>query len=92
MGFEQVIWTLYRYDGTDEEVLKWVDTFNGPFAVTMDETRAESTLPAKLAKKHIPTYVHTINAPQEARKYINNHGITELYTDFLLPTELTVKH
>lgn len=92
IGFEQVIWTLYRYDGSDEEVIKWVDTFNGPFAVTMGETRAKSTLPAKLAKKYIPTYVHTINTPDEAHRHLNNHSITEIYTDFLHPTELTVKH
>ncbi|KKL49692.1 hypothetical protein LCGC14_2312970, partial [marine sediment metagenome] len=85
IGFEDVIWTLYRYKGSNNDVLKWADKFKGRFAITMPEYRAKSTLPILLAKEHIPTYVHTINERERANFYLNFVGITELYTDLLRP-------
>lgn len=85
LGFEQIIWTLYRYPGTNEEVLKWIETFCGPIAVTMPRNRAESSLPTELAKMGIPTYVHTINRAVELEKFVKVFGVTEIYTDTLDP-------
>ena len=85
MGYEQVIWTLYRYKGSNDDVIKWVDQFNGPFAITMPEYRATSPLPMLLARKHIPTYVHTINKREQANVLLNRFSVTELYTDSLYP-------
>jgi hypothetical protein len=34
---------------------------------------------------NVPTYVHTINSVAEQQKFINEFGITEIYTDFLPP-------
>ena len=86
MGYQQIIWTLYRYKGTDADVLKWADEFHGPFAITMPKTRAESNLPKQLAEKNISTYVHTVNSAEEADFFLDNFGVTEIYTDFL-PTQ-----
>jgi glycerophosphoryl diester phosphodiesterase len=85
MGFEQIIWTLYRYSGTNDRVLEWVDKFDGPIAVTMPKGRAASFLPKALKIKHIPTYVHTVNSPEEKTRYASQFGVTEVYTDFLPP-------
>lgn len=85
LGFEQIIWTLYRFSGDNDEVLDWVEKFHAPIAVTMPKSRAESTLPKELEEKGIPSYVHTINTTQEEEKYINKFRITELYTDYLQP-------
>lgn len=85
LGFEKIIWTLYKFRGSNDEVLSWVENFNTPIAVTMPKSRAESTLPKELEERRIPTYVHTINTTQEEEKYINRFGVTELYTDFLQP-------
>lgn len=85
MGYEQIIWTLYRYKGSNNDVLKWADKFNGPFAITMPEYRAKSSLPMLLAKKHVPTYVHTINERELANFYLSVLGVTELYTESLYP-------
>ena len=71
LGFEQVIWTLYRYKGSNDEVVDWIEQFDGPFAITMPKNRAESTLPRELEERHIPTYVHTVNATQEMEKFVN---------------------
>ena len=84
-GFEKMTWTLYRYTGSNDEVLNWVENFSAPFAVTMPKSRAESTLPKELKKRNITTYVHTVNTIQEKEKYINKFGISEIYTDFLPP-------
>ncbi len=84
-GFEDVIWTLYRYKGSNNDVLTWTERFDGPFAITMPEYRAKSTLPLLLARKHIPTYVHTVNERELANFYLNLVSITELYTDSLYP-------
>ena len=83
MGYKQIIWTLYNYEGSNDDVLKWSDKFNGPFAITMPKGRAVSDLPRKLADKHIPTYVHTINTLEQMNEFINDFGITEIYTDSL---------
>jgi len=85
MGFEQVIWTLYRYSGSNNKVLNWAKRFHGAFAITMPENRAAATLPADLRKLHIPTYVHTINSPQKSEIFSTHYKITEIYTDFLQP-------
>jgi len=85
MGYKQIIWTLYRYNGSDDDVLAWVDKFDGPFAITMPKNRGISDLPKNLATKHIPTYVHTINSLEEKNRLVNTFGVTEIYTDFLHP-------
>ena len=85
MGYKQIIWTLYRYDGPNDDVLRWTEKFTGPFAITMPKDRAKSDLPRKLAEKSIPTYVHTVNTSEEANKFVNDFGVTEIYTDFLPP-------
>ncbi|KGK01140.1 glycerophosphodiester phosphodiesterase family protein [Thalassotalea sp. ND16A] len=83
MGFDKIIWTLYRYRGNNDDVLDWTEKFPGPFAITMPKSKAESTLPKELKKRNIPSYVHTVNTIQEAEKYINRFEISEIYTDFL---------
>jgi phosphoglycerol transferase len=85
MGFENIIWTLYRFRNGNEDVLDWVDNFGDNIAVTMPKERAESDLPKQLRERSIPTYVHTVNSVQEEEKYINEFGVSELYTDFLQP-------
>lgn len=85
LGFQQIIWTLYRLNPSDDEVLRWVEKFTHPFAVTMPKRRAVTDLPMELAARGVPTYVHTINKPQEAKKYLQEQRVSEVYTDFLPP-------
>lgn len=85
LGFEQIIWTLYRVSLNNEEIVNWVKKFEGPVAVTMPRYQATSTLPQQLKKLNIPSYVHTINAPDKLNFYQKKFGITEIYTDFLHP-------
>ena len=85
LGFEKVIWTLYNYSGSNEDILKTLKDYNHPIAVTMPPGRVQSGLAIELKKMNIPTYVHTINDPNEARAYITEYGVSEIYTDFLPP-------
>jgi glycerophosphoryl diester phosphodiesterase len=85
MGFSAIIWTLYRYRGSEEDVLEWVDILEPPMAVTMPERRAESGLPKHLFSRQIPTYVHTINSEEKVSMYLKRYWVTEIYTDFLPP-------
>jgi len=85
MGYEQIIWTLYRYQGGDDQVLAWVDEFQGPFAVTMPKKRALTSLPKRLRERGIPSYVHTVNSQEEMQEFQTQYGISEIYTDFLSP-------
>ena len=87
LKFKSVIWTLYRYTGSTEEVLQHCKEFYGSFAITMPIRRAKTELPKKLKEKNIPTYVHTINSEEEAMKYIVEYKISEVYTDFLHATQ-----
>ncbi len=85
LGFEQIIWTLYRFSGSADEVLSWTAKFQQPFAITMPKRRVKSILPEELNRRHIPTYVHTINSAEELEKLVTTLLITEIYTDFLPP-------
>ena len=85
MGFRQIIWTLYRYRGTSYKVIQWVSRWDTAVAVTMPKFLAETALPKALAERGVPTYVHTINNAEDKDRFINLKGITEIYTDFLIP-------
>lgn len=85
MGFQQVIWTLYRYSGSGYDVIQWVERWNATVAITMPKERAASALPNALGARGIPTYVHTINKKDEMKMFIDKYGVTEIYTDFLAP-------
>ncbi len=86
MGFSQTIWTLYRYGGDADMVLRWTDFFDGSFAVTMPGERADAFLPSELKRRGVPTYVHTINDPEVMARYFKA-GVSEIYTDSLAPDD-----
>jgi len=85
MGFRQIIWTLYRYPESGYYVIRWVEQWEAAIAVTMPRDRAGSALPNALAERGILTYVHTINKAGEMDRFMTEFGVTEIYTDFLVP-------
>ncbi|MDA1354491.1 MAG: hypothetical protein O3A01_08550 [bacterium] len=82
MGYETIIWTLYRYSGNNKDVLKHAKKMD-LFAITMPSERAEQGVAKTLAKHNIYSYVHTINSPYSASKYINRYNAAGIYTDGL---------
>lgn len=85
MGFNSIIWTLYRFKGSIQEVVRWSSTFKGDFAITMPKGAAVTGLPGLLGRQGIPTYVHTVNSVEEMEIFKKAHKLTEIYTDFLIP-------
>ncbi len=87
MGFEQIIWTVYRYTGSNEDIVENAKKLKNKtrLAVTIPEYRAKSRLPARLKKLDIPTYVHTINDPDTAAMFMREYLVTEIYTATLAP-------
>ncbi|MCX6721692.1 MAG: hypothetical protein NTY04_00650 [Candidatus Staskawiczbacteria bacterium] len=87
MGYQQIIWTLYKYNSSDADVLSAVKNFTGPFAITMPQLRAKTNLPLELAKLKIPTYTHTVNSLDDKNEFIKKYSVSEIYTDSLLPNQ-----
>lgn len=86
LGYESIIWTLYQFDGSVEDVLTWTDSFSGNFAVAMN--RKFDILPILvplLSKRNIPVYVHTVNSSVGLTEYREVLGVSEVYTDSLPP-------
>lgn len=82
LGYKQIIWTLYRFEGNEEKILNSVKNMN-LYAVTMAPHLVESMLARKLLDEFkIQSYVHTINSQDEFDKYLKL-GIQEIYTDKL---------
>lgn len=82
LGFDKIIYTLYRSSNTHEEILDFAK-HNELLAVTMPIERAKSGLPEKLKELGVFTYSHTINDVELAGK-LEDMGIDGLYTDDLL--------
>ena len=87
LGYQQIIWTLYRFRGSDDAVTARVAEMQSPLAVAMPTPRAEAGLPLSLGRLSIPTYVHTINDLAVSERFLAELNVSEVYTDFLLPAK-----
>lgn len=80
-SFEQVIYTLYQSEDSDEQVIEFAKE-KRLAAVTMSETRATEKLVTALNSIGVPSYVHTVNEPRSIAKF-KRMGVYGFYTDFL---------
>lgn len=82
LGYKDVIFTIYRYDGDDSQTLRSLRQMD-IFALTMPNDRARRLAP-RARCLGVPTYVHTIN---EMTRFEELHklGVGEIYTDWLSP-------
>lgn len=82
IGYPDVIWTLYGFDGPSEEVMAHLAA-NEVFAVTMPPVRALAGEAWMLWEQaSVQSYVHTINNPLEAGCFAA-FGLSGIYTDSL---------
>ena len=87
LGFEEVIFTIYRYGGNDEKVLNDVQTLR-PTALAMPVDRARNGLLNLIAlQSDTPAFVHTVNDPTLAG-CLKAMGAFGLYTDDISEGEL----
>ncbi|SFT96080.1 hypothetical protein, partial [Halomonas saccharevitans] len=82
LGFDNVIWTLYRFRGDNESILSHLKNMD-LYGLTMPRGKVDAGL-AKQAfdERGVRSYVHTINSVDEYLKYLNL-GASEIYTDWL---------
>ena len=83
LGYKNIIWTLYAYSGSKDDVYSWVEKMEGLSAVAMFQDVAENGVSTKIKEKGIPVYVHTINDKNIFDYLVKNFGVTEIYTDYL---------
>lgn len=82
--FHSVIYTLYRTNASDDEVIAFVSMHPEITAVTTYKTRFRPELAARLANLGRDTFVHTLNDKAEIDGFIAR-GATGFYTDFHAP-------
>jgi hypothetical protein len=82
LGYEQVFWTLYRFSGGQDEIIRHLH--KAPVeALVMPETFALTGLGREVEQATgIKSYVHTVNNPVAAGCYADL-GISGVYTDTL---------
>lgn len=84
LGFKNIIFTLYRTNISDSEVLDFVNN-NALLALTLPANRAvEGTLAQKLKHSGVFVYVHTVNQ-NEVFNFLQSKGVSGIYSDTLFP-------
>lgn len=88
MGFDRVIWTLYRFGSKPERVIREAITV-APTAITMPQEMADSgLLEALRTGTNLPLYVHTINDPEIAY-CLMARGASGIYSDDLSQSDVS---
>ncbi len=83
LGFDEVIYTLYRDTGAPIlEVIAFAREHG--IAVTIHSARVSREMMGAFREAGVPVYVHTINAPEQALR-LRDWGAAGVYTDFLAP-------
>ena len=85
MGYDDVIWTLYRYGHQDFN--KIIDIIKNKFffAVTMSTDVAKKGLSKRIREQtETKTFVHTINFRRDVVEMIFIYRVTDIYTDRVL--------
>ncbi len=85
MGYTNIILALYKTNYADNDIIKFAES-HSLFAVSMQQSRAETALPMRLKKLNIKVYAHTINSLIQYEHLLNN-GIYGIYTDHIPPVE-----
>lgn len=88
LGFEQIIWTLYRYNGSNEDVIDSIKEFYANVAITMPTYRLDKKLILDLKRLNVNTYTHTINDINTFNEFQSKFNIDNVYTDFLTPKKV----
>ncbi|WP_223789550.1 glycerophosphodiester phosphodiesterase family protein [Marinicella meishanensis] len=83
MGFTQLIWILYQYQGSKRSVVE-LSAEMDLLALSMRPAQAKSRTLQKLRHQH-RIFVYTINKAHTIRRLQANYGVSGFYTDFLPP-------
>ena len=86
MGFNNIIWTMYKYSGTDAQALSSL-TLMSLTCVTMPQARAESGFARVCREAGERVMTHTVNDPELLERLRRECSVDEVYSDFLRPEE-----
>jgi glycerophosphoryl diester phosphodiesterase len=84
IGFIQLIWILYQYEGSLSSVLE-LSTDMDLFAISMKYSQAKKSASQEMIKKGNAVLVYTVNKQKKLIKLIHKYQISGIYTDFLEP-------
>jgi glycerophosphoryl diester phosphodiesterase len=82
MGFKQLIWILYQYEGSLESVRNHASAME-LLAVSMRAKQVRKKPMQQLRQDGQTLFVYTINSSHKLRKLHSKYGVTGFYTDFL---------
>ena len=83
LGYEDVIFTLYRVSHYSNEKIAQIIQSLDLFGLTMDPPRLRSGIADKIQNKDFLIYVHTVNSYLRFLQYKIFFGADEIYTDNL---------
>lgn len=87
LGFDQVIWTLYRFGSDREAIIRAAKAYR-PSAITMPLEMAQTGLLAQLSDElDLPLYVHTVNDKAQMA-CLQAMRATGIYSDTLADADL----
>lgn len=82
MGFKQLIWILYQYEGKFSSVIKHAKDMD-LFAVSMRASQAKKKCAQQLMANGQDVFVYTVNKQKTLKKLVNTYQVSGIYTDFL---------
>ena len=84
IGFDELIWILYQYEGSLKSVANHVESMD-LFALSMRASQVKKKPIQALQKKGVNLFVYTINQETKMNKLVNQYSVSGIYTDFLSP-------
>lgn len=82
LGFDDVIWTLYRYSGSDSDILAVLNIMD-LYGLTMTKSHAHRGLAQRASDaRGVLSWVHTVNDVETLREF-ERLGVDNIYTDWL---------
>ena len=82
LGFKQLIWILYQYQGKLSSVVEHVKNMD-LLAISMRESQAKKKFAKQLIVNGENIFVYTINKQKTLEKLVKKHHVSGIYTDFL---------
>ncbi|MBL4659990.1 MAG: hypothetical protein JKY19_06520 [Alcanivoracaceae bacterium] len=82
MGFKQLIWILYQYQGAHASVVIHAQDMK-LFAISMKASQAKKAFAQQLIKDKNNVFVYTINKQKKLNKLVKKYHVSGIYTDFL---------
>lgn len=82
LGFKQLIWILYQYQGSYKSVVEYSQKME-LMAVSMRASQAKKKFARQLRNNDHKIFVYTVNDMKKVKKLVKKHKVSAVYTDFL---------